>query len=304
MTFAPAAEAVAAGAALLERVGAFDLDDALLREPRRLSEGLQEGRGASSFMATLSLDLAEAEETLLFWEVFGGLKELAVFTFFGVSDSRGEDFLSILRGMHPPRPFESWALACDHFQFAAYCILHTEFGHALSDLEMIAVLLFMLASYSDAAGAARIGADGLATFGLEVGGGLSLTATLFGACAQARVLENAFDLESRTLWGTIRKIEDTETSWAGGSPAVVLAVLAKYSYMFRTPEVAKKWVWRKFTGMPEGTDREIAEIRRFELAADRDILFLPIFDEAVKIDKNMKSLLKNVQATYDFVMKV
>jgi hypothetical protein len=240
---------------------------------------------------------------MLFWEVFGGLKELAVFTFFGASDSRGEEFLSVLRAFHPQRPFECWALACDHFQFAAYCLLHTEFGHVLADLDMIAVLLLILAFYSDPVSAADIPPNRLAQFGLEVCGGLSLTATLFSACAQTRLLENSLELESRALWGLIRKVEDGVDAWADASATVILVALSRYSYMFRTTEIAVKWIERKFTGLPHGTEKEIAEVRRFEVSAEIEVAFMPLFEKALTIDPNLRALFKPVQETLGSLLK-
>jgi hypothetical protein len=168
---------------------------------------------------------------------------------------------------------------------------------------MISVLLFLLVSYADPASAANIKPERLATFGFEVGRGLSRTAILFRACAQTRLIDQMMDVEAKTLWETIQKLNDGETEWAGAGPAVLLVALARYSYMFRSPDVAQKWVGRRFTGLPSGTERELVEARRFEMATDRDTLFMPLMEEACKIDKTFKTLLKPVQETFDRVMK-
>jgi hypothetical protein len=246
----------------------------------------------------LDFNLIDVDEVAIIGQIVSVFHELAVSRFLGINDNRAAQFLVTLRGYHHPNCFEGWKLAVDHFQFVAYMLLHSEFGRTISDVEMIAVLLFSLTSYSDPVAASQPSPEKVARYALEVGGKCSLMSALYLAFLETQLLDDIGQLEARTLWTTIKKLTtlSQEGKYVNSPPALVLILLAQFSYMFRRADTAKKWTKLRMGETPSELGAD--EIRKFELENERDSLLMPVLNEAAKVDRSLLVFLTTLQANY------
>jgi hypothetical protein len=286
---------------LVNNLHRFDgLNRSLFKKPERKWSELLDSKPArySTFLSSLDFNLVDMDEVAIIGHIVSVFHELAVLRFLGINDNRAAQVLLTLRGYHHVNCFEGWKLAVDHFQFVAYMLLHSEFGRTLSDIEMIAVLLFSLTTYSDPVAASQPSPEKLARYALEVGGKCSLMPALYLVFSETRVLDNIGQLEARTLWTAIKKLTTLCQEWkyVNSPPAVVLILLGRFSCMFRKSDTARKWTDLRMGETP--SDVGVDEIRRFELENERDCLLVPILNEAAKVDRNLLILLPTVQANY------
>jgi uncharacterized coiled-coil protein SlyX len=231
---------------LVNTLHRFDgLDRSLFKKPEPKWSELLESQPASysTFLASLDFNLVDMDEVAIIRQIVSVFHELAVLRFLGINDNRAAQFLLTLRGYHHPNCFEGWKLAVDHFQFVAYMLLHSEFGRTLSDIEMVAVLLFSLTTYSDPLAAFQPSPEKQARYALEVGGKCSLMSALYLAFSETQVIDSIGQLEAKTLWTTIKKLTDLSQEWkyVNSPPAVVLILLGRFSCMFRRADTAKNW---------------------------------------------------------------
>lgn len=264
---------------------------------------------SSPFLTTTAINLVTMDEGSILSNIVSAFNELAVLQFLGITEADATQFVLDLRALHPPNKFRSWRLAVDHFQFTAFLMLNTQFGQVLSDIEMMAILLYMLTLYSDPCAMIEDATpEKITKFTLETSGGFSATSSLFTATAwcDVHVFENLQPEEKMNIWNTVDELEISAQpdSFIGASPAIVLASLARYSYVLRENNVSLQWSQLKSEEeYPDETSSDIQDIRKYQMEYERDVLLIPMMNEAMKIDQQISTLLPRVESNIQAIIE-
>ncbi|OHS92956.1 hypothetical protein TRFO_12140 [Tritrichomonas foetus] len=260
------------------------------------------------FLTTSAIDLLSMEEGLLIQNIVQSFNELAILQFLEISENDAMEFIMELRGLHPPNTFRNWRLAVDHFQFAAFLMLNTSFGKAMSDAEMIGVLLFLLALYSDPPDSMNdVTPLKRARFTLETSGMFSTISSFFTACAWCKIhiFKSIPPDDMVSIWNLLDELEMTGNpdAFLNATPALLLCCVARNSHMMRETGVTIKWYNLK---LKEDTAEELLddldEIKEFQLQFENDAVMEPLMEEAAKIDPNITSLMQRFKSNCNSIL--
>ena len=252
---------------------------------------------SSAFLSTTAIDILKMNEDIILKGIIQTFQELGVLQFFGANETLALNLVLQIRALHPPKLFHSWRLAVDHFQYAAFLLLSSGFVKMLTEVEMVSILLFLLTLYSDPKGIEG-GSDQEKTinFALETSGIFSTVSSFFTACAWTDMaLINSLNTEEKAaFWRTMDELEVSGQvdCFVNATPAIILCSIARQSILLRETDVAERWSRMKMEESLDPSEKEdLEEMMKIHLQFERDVIVLPMLEEAVKYDPSLSSLI-------------
>ena len=213
-------------------------------------------------------------------------------------------FLIELRSIHPQKPFHSWRLAVDHFQFASFLLLSTSFSKELNEVEMISILLYLLALYSDPCQMIEHTNSEKVSFALETSGLFSTISSFFTACAWSDMIlfEKLHSEEKMGIWNLIDELDISgqNDGFYTASAAIMLCSIARQSMIMRESDVAKKWILNRLLQEKPEIDNESMI---YQLQFEKDTQVIPLLTSASEHYPGISSLLERAIENYDTVIQ-